>query len=526
MDQCKVPPYKHQLEGIEKIVSNPFFMLGDEMGAGKTLQSIVAAQILYDQGIINRVLVVCPATVRSVWFDPELGELKKHLWDNVSAQIIEFHGKNRSWWHGPETDKPFFWVITNYDYLRSKERLPQVLNYVGPKTLLILDESSAIKNSTAKQSKMVMKIRKICGRVLLLNGTPIANNPMDLLNQGNVMHPSVLNCPSKVHFRARYAEMGGYLNKEVILWKNIDDLQKRFAPYVLRRLKIDCLDLPEKMPPVSIVVPLDPKTWNLYKEMKEEMLSWLTKQDVAVVQQAAVKAMRLVQICAGFLGGVEERLDELSEAPPLTARPAFLPPPEKAPPLLIRPDQGVPVEGYEGVYEVGREKLDLVLNWFDARLEEDPKFKLLIWCRFRPELGRFVKAFKHRYGNAVALGEIRGGQKRDERDHALRLLDPRTTPDTAVAVFGTPASGSMGLNLTAAHTVLYTCNDHNLKTRLQSMDRVHRPGQRHVVSYFDLIASGPKGQKTIDHVVLQALNNKEEIATWTTSAWVKALKDD
>lgn len=83
----------------------------------------------------------------------------------------------------------------------------------------------------------------------------------------------------------------------------------------------------------------------------------------------------------------------------------------------------------------------------------------------------------------------------------------------------------MGLNLTAAHTVVYLSNDYSLKTRLQSEDRVHRPGQRNVVSYFDVIAVGPNGQRTIDAAIVKALRDKNDLASWTTGAWVAALRD-
>jgi SNF2 family DNA or RNA helicase len=83
----------------------------------------------------------------------------------------------------------------------------------------------------------------------------------------------------------------------------------------------------------------------------------------------------------------------------------------------------------------------------------------------------------------------------------------------------------MGLNLTSAYTVVYMSNSYSLKVRLQSEDRVHRPGQVNTVSYYDVIATGPQGQKTVDSVVMKALRDKEQLATWTTSAWVKALQE-
>jgi SNF2 family DNA or RNA helicase len=125
----------------------------------------------------------------------------------------------------------------------------------------------------------------------------------------------------------------------------------------------------------------------------------------------------------------------------------------------------------------------------------------------------------------VHRGKIYGKQKRDERARSVQLLDPRATPDAPVVVIGTPATGSMGLNLTAAHTVLYMSNDFSYKTRKQSEDRVHRPGQIHPVSYFDMIATGPNGQKTIDHTVIKALLNKQGLADMTTSAWLDILSD-
>jgi SNF2 family DNA or RNA helicase len=99
-------------------------------------------------------------------------------------------------------------------------------------------------------------------------------------------------------------------------------------------------------------------------------------------------------------------------------------------------------------------------------------------------------------------------------------------PEGPVVVIGTPASGAMGLNLTAAHTVVYISNDFSLKTRLQSEDRVHRPGQMFPTSYFDIIATGPAGQKTIDHTVVKSLKAKLELATFTTSAWIQVLMEE
>lgn len=507
LSRCKLAPFAHQREGIRVLCEKPTFALFDEMGVGKTLQTIVAAQILYERNIIDRVIVIAPAAVRSVWFDPELGELKKHLWDGLPASVLEFHSKVRTWQQGPVNpqSRHLQWVITNYEFIRSKQRLEQLKVWCSNRTMLVLDESSAVKSYKAQQSKACTILRRTCGRVLLLNGTPIANNPIDIYSQANIMDPRILNCVGITHFRARYCVMGGFreprFNRpvQIVGWQNLDDLQTRLAPYVMRRLKADCLDLPEKLPPVTLTAALTPESWTLYKEMRDEMVAWLKNGDIATATQAMTKAMRLSQITSGFLGGIENIENDGNEQSTTTV-------------------------------SVGREKLDVFLAWLAICLEENPNAKIVVWCHFRAELARL---FSELEPTGVRLGKIWGKSAgmsekafEEERTNALRLLDPRTAPEGPAIVLGTPSSGSMGLNLTAATIAVYISNDYSLKTRLQSEDRLHRQGQRNPVSYFDIVATGPTGQKTIDFQIIKALRAKQDLATFTTSAWLKTLEEE
>jgi len=509
LSRARIKPYAHQVVGVEALVETVdhrvgrvfpnAFALFDEMGAGKTKQVIDAVCALFLQRQINRVLVIAPASVRSVWWDPELGEISKHTWLGIPIRVTEYHAKKKTWTRDIDPATAFKekfgmleWVITNYDFVRRLARREQLDPFCTPTTMLVLDESAAVKNHRAEQTKACWHFRQQCGRVVLLNGTPIANNPLDLYSQARLMHPGILGCQSFFHFRSRYALMGGFQQKQVIGWQNLEDLQKRLAPYVLRRLKTDCLDLPAKLPPTALVATLSDETWGLYKEMRDEFIAWLDNATLSTAPQAGVKALRLSQLVNGFIGGV--RSEHASE--------------------VVDP-----------VRTVGREKLDLFLEWYAERLENEPKLKLLLWCRFRPELARVFSELQQRFPH-VSLGKIWGGQVPEERDQALRLLDPRTSPDAPVVVVGTPSSGALGLNLSAAHDVVYLSNDYSLKTRLQSEDRVHRPGQVSPVSYFDVVAVGPQGQRTIDHLIIKALRSKNDVATWTTAAWKQALKEE
>jgi len=526
-----VKPFAHQVVGIEALVKwddipvgriwPGCFALFDEMGLGKTKQCIDAAQLLYESGDIDSVIVAAPAAVRSVWYDPEFGELKRHLKPETAASVLEFHAKKRTWSTDHKVAKRLKWTITNYDFLRAKPRLEDLIKACDARTLLIVDESSAVKNARAAQTAAIVALRQKARRVWLLNGTPIANSPLDMYAQGLVMDPRILGCQSYYHFRSRYAIMGGWNQKQITGWRDLDDLQRRFKPYVLRRLKKDCLDLPEKIPAVTLTVTLSPHDWtNYYKPMRDEMVAWLDDQTMSIAVQAGVKAMRLSQICSGFLGGVEALPAGLGIDSSDDDRPDWIPG------ASVQPGDRTE---RQPIQEINRAKLDMILEWLENRIEDDGTFKAIIWCRFRAELHRLMTELAAAPWAAkrnVKFGEIHGGQKKHEREIALRLLDPRTAPLGPVIVGGTPATGSMGLNLTAANTVVYMSNDYNLKTRLQSEDRVHRPGQVRPVSYFDVVAVGPSGQKTMDHAAVKALRNKENMANWTCEAWRAAIMEE
>lgn len=510
LQRCRLPPYTHQRIGVKSIVANPFFLLADEMGAGKTKQAIDAAQVLFVMGVITKVVVISPAAVRGVWFHRERGELAKHLWLSVASRVTEFHRKVDVWLM-PKVGTKLEWIITNYDYIRNPDYEEELINECDKNTLLILDESSAVKNSKALQSKAVYRIRQKCGRVLLLNGTPIAHSPADMYMQGRIMDTRILGCSSFSQFRAQYAVMGGWQGKQIIDWRNLDDLQKRFAPYVLRRLKKDCLDLPEKLPPVIYEVPLSMASWKIYREMRDELVVWLNDQNVSVAAQAIVKVIRLAQVTSGLLGGVE--YEDVGA-------------PEERPEWLPLAFEEVGSKGKLAPLQViGTEKRDALLEKIESALYQNPNHKFIVWCRFKPEAVKTVEAIRDRFPRVVSK-LMYGGQKEHERNEVLALLDPSTTvegPACAVATLGT---GSIGLTLTAADTNYYLSLTRMLLHLLQSIDRTHRPTQVNPVSYFYFLATGPKGQRTVDHVLYEQLEKRNDLATMTCGAWVKALTEE
>jgi SNF2 family DNA or RNA helicase len=389
--------------------------------------------------------------------------------------------------------------VTNFDFVRSEDRLAALIAQLKNRRVWgVVDESIRIKGPKSAQTKAMLKLAPYCVRRTILNGTPVGNNPLDLWAQFEYLDPRIIGAKNFFHFRAAYAVMGGYLGKQVLGFQRLEELQRRIAPYVLRRLKEDCLDLPAKTYTVR-EARLTPATWRLYKSMRDECVAFLDQATAATAPQAVVRLLRLAQITAGFVGGVES-ID--------------------APDLLTEPIIGSHFPT-TSMHEVGSEKLAVTLESLADLFETDePRVRVLIWCRFRAELDRLAKAIAERWPD-VRVGRIEGRQSETERRSVVSAF--QADGDDRMVLLGNPQAGGLGLTLTAAHHVIYASNDYNLVTRLQSEDRVHRPGQRSTVLYTDVIATGPDGQKTIDSIIVTALRKKQDLATWTTDAWRHAL---
>lgn len=527
MIEARAPlkPFDHQLIGSHALVqrSNPAvgrelpncFALFDEMGAGKTKQVCDAVQVLFELGLLQNVIVIGPNPIKSVWFDQEIGEILKHRWPDMPVNVTEFHGRVRNWHRGRQGLR-INWIVTNLEFIRgSKDKIDEIIHrWAGKSTLLVVDESWAVKCWTAKQTKAVIKLRKRCGRVVLLNGTPQSNNLEDLFSQAYIMNPDILGYKNQKVFRSQHAIMGGWQNKQIVGWRDVEVIQNKLKPYVLRRLKNDCLDLPEKMPPVTLTAALTPSTWKIYKQMRDDAVAWLSSNVSASPQQAGVKVMRLAQITSGFLGGLlEQSLCSSCEGAGQVEDDL----------CLTCGGAGYETRSLEPE-TVGTEKLEVFEEWAKTLLEGKPTVKAIVWCRFRRELFA-VQAIAQKLGFEVGL--LCGGQKKVDREHTLRLLHPQTSPkDRPVMGIGIPASGAVGLNFAAADHTLWMSHESSLKNRLQADDRVHRSGQVNKVWYGDVIATGPEGQKTIDHHVIKALRNKEDAATFTCSKWISVLTED
>lgn len=551
---CPITPFEHQRIDTASLIAKPYFFIASEMRTGKTKIVIDAAQFLFFlQNKIDKVIVVTPAPVRDVWFDPQLGELNKHLWKNIHQLVHEYHTRYQRWSNNVVPDgRTMHWYVTNFEFLRSKQRLVQLMPACGPRTLLVLDESSFVKNYASAQTKACLQLRRACGRVVLINGTPIFHSPLDLFSQGNLLHPSILECKYITHFKARYAVQEAVLGrggkplvdpygraiKKITGWTNLDDLERRFAPYTVRRLQKDCLDLPPKLDPVTLTATLEPQTWRSYKEMREELVLWLGSGGVATSATAAIKSLRLSQITSGFLGGVEDvGLEHYSDGDVSEPegfdgdeghhdedRAVFEAGATSGTPAPLQSDLPRDLQSHRRTVEISREKLDVLLWFIEQRLEEDPRLHLAVWCRFRSEALRAAREIKRAFPQ-FEVACLMGAQNKTDRHRALALLKPGFAPEGPAALVGVEGTGSFGLDMAAAHTCVTLSSGYTPGRVSQTLDRLYGPGQQFPIAYFNIVATGPRGERTIDHMIIKARQQGQDLADTTAEAWVMGLKE-
>lgn len=171
------------------------------------------------------------------------------------------------------------------------------------------------------------------------------------------------------------------------------------------------------------------------------------------------------------------------------------------------------------VLDISSEKLDWCVNY----LTSDCTAKaVIVWCRFRRERERLVEALRK---TDIVTYELYGGQSKSERSAAVSIFSQIGLMENRLtALIAQQHAGAYGLNLIAATEHIFLSNDFSLGTRLQAEDRSHRSGQKHPVLYIDVLATGPAGQKTVDHTIFRTLRERRDVAALTTDEWRKELE--
>ena len=226
------PPLEHQREAIKSLVENKKFILADDMGLGKTTSTIIAA---LETGA-KKILIICPASLKINW------QREIENYSDQPTSIIE----GKKWEDGT-------FIIINYDIIKNFHDEKKKSDSVLLKTkfdLVIIDEAHYIQNKQAQRTKLINDFVSNVDRLWLLTGTPITSRPINYFNLLNL-----IECPVAKNWMAyvkRYCNGFQFQAGRRKIWNvsgasNLEELRDRTAPLVLRRLKENVLDLPDKI---------------------------------------------------------------------------------------------------------------------------------------------------------------------------------------------------------------------------------------------------------------------------------------
>ncbi len=460
----KTPPYKHQLTALEKSWNRETYAYFMEMGTGKTKVLIDNMAILYDKGKIDGALIVAPKGVIGTWYNQEI---PTHLPDHIEKMSVLWQsnitkGQSKKLGNLFQIGEELQILIMNVEALSTVKGVNFASKFLlSHNALMVVDESTTIKNPKAKRTKNILKLSKGAKYRRVLTGSPVTKNPLDLYSQCEFLDPYLLDFHSYYAFRNRYAEMktahfSGRSVQIVSKFRHLDELSESLKPFSYRVLKEDCLDLPDKIY-MKRIITLTKKQEEVYEQMKREALAFLNGKKTTTVN-ALTQLMRLQQITCGHFVA----------------------------------DDGT-------TQEIDSNRLDELMD-----VLEEVEGKALIWCHWQKDVQIIKEAILKEYGPGSVV-DYYGLTPQDQRQKNKDAFQN----DSKVRFFvGTPQTGGYGLTLTAANTVIYYSNGYDLEKRIQSEDRAHRIGQKKSVTYVDILA-----EETVDSKIVKSLRKKINIAS-------------
>lgn len=433
-----------QLEGIEKAWPNPNFALFWVMGAGKTLSTITIVNLRRTYNMIDRFLIICPTSIKGVW---------SKEFDRYSALphdlfVLESGGKV------PEKWANFPIMVVGVEALSQGGAFDKAMAFVaGGRCMTVVDESSTIKNHNTNRTERCFEISDSSVCRMVLTGTNVSQGVQDLFAQMRFVDPNIIGELSYYSFRNKYCIMGGFEQRKIVGYRNLEQLFDRIRPHCDVVRKKDLKDLPEKMYQIR-EVKASPLQIRMCKELARDMETEYGKGTISV-QNSLEALLRFQQISGGFD----------PEGHPLPTNP----------------------------------KLDELMS-----LLEEYDGKAIIWARYLPEVAGIAAALEKAWPGSTMT--ITGAVRPEDRQPMVDQFEASKTQRFLVV---NQQTCGKGLTILSATLSVYYSNTFSLEDRSQSEDRNHRIGQKNAVTYVDLVSD-----LKVDRHVTNAIGNKLNVAEY------------
>lgn len=459
----KTKPFAHQIDGVRFGLNKKKFLLCDDQGLGKTKQIIDFVGCLEKTDTINKVLIICG--VNSLKYNWQ-SEISIHSDEKGWVLGTRFRKTTGKAYEGSTKDKlddldnlpDCRYIITNIETLRagaekitkSKYHFPiaeklQELCKNGTISVIAFDECHKSKEPTSLQSRAMINVQ--AKYMVAMSGTPLMNNPLDLYFPmkwlGYENH-------SFYQFKQHYCTLGGWGGLQVVGYKNLEEIRTMMDNIMLRRLKTEVLDLPEKIRKIEYV-DMTSKQNQIYKEVYNGVMSDLQK--IKFSNNPLSMMIRLRQ-ATGWTGIISNTVQESAKMERMI---------ELVQEIVASGQKAIIFSNWESITEVAKEKL---------------------------------KSYNPAY--------ITGATKADER---MKEVDRFQNDDKCRVIIGTIGAMGTGLTLTAAQNVIFLDSPWNMALKAQAEDRAHRIGTKGTVNIITLVC-----KNTIDERIEELVEKKGQIA--------------
>ena len=458
----KTKPYEHQRNALNESAQKVQWAYFMEMGTGKTKVTIDNLAYLYLKKEIQSVLVIAPKSVYTVWET----EIETHIPNEITYKIYKWNIDKPKEYEKLNKYKHLRIFLINVEALSTKRGFEGCVDYLtkNTKNFVVLDESTTIKNRSAKRTKNILGLRKLSYIRRILTGSPITKSPLDLFTQCQFLSPELLGFSSYLAFRNRYAEMtdipvgSGRFISVPKYYKRLEELEIKLKMFSTRIRKDQCLDLKPKIRQKRYIE-LEGEHKKIYDRLRLSALA-IVEDSTISFSNKLTEIVKLHQVCNGF----------------------------------TKDDEGKII----GLHKQKLNTLDEVLEETDG--------KVIIWANYLYNIHEIRDFLVKKYGKESVVS-IFGEVSVLERKNAVERIQK---DDKCRFLVGNPTTGGFGLTLTACNTVVYYSNSYNLEVRMQSEDRAHRMGQKESVLYIDIVA-----KNTLDEAIMKSLINKGQIAAKT-----------
>ena len=465
MYKYKTEPFKHQRQSLIEGAKPYNFAYFMEMGTGKTKVAIDNAAYLYQAQKIDYVFVIAPNSVYQNWKK----EIDIHCPEETNIYIWKV-SKDKIFKMDPNKLTFVLMNVEALSHASGKKWLESKLQKHGMRSMIILDESTSIKNLKASRTKAIIKIGQLARFKRILTGSPITKSPLDLFSQCAFLDKKLLGYENFTVFKSKYAvmysiERGGYSIQIPKYYVNLEELEFKLKNFSYRVRKKDCLDLPEKMY-VQRYVDMPEEQRQAYDRLKITAMTIMQDEEVSY-NNKLTELLKLQQVTNGF----------------------------------VKTDEGNIVD-----FKTNAKLKELM------SIIEETQDKCIIWANYVHNIESIKSKLAETYGTDSVVS-IYGKDSVEDRNQAVENFQNK---DEYRFLVGNPTVGGYGLTLTAAKYVIYFSNSYNLEVRQQSEDRAHRIGQKSQVTYIDIIC-----RDTIDQMVLHNLENKIELSAKTLGEQVQ-----